>query len=163
MPLSLTGAAPVAHGDTMKKLIMAVAVAASLSGTCWSQQSDMVELKISNVTTGETADTATSGTIRQGFVKRLYIDVGDTGIDADFTVKLYDSKLGTYETVFSQENVTTNVDVYPLIVADTIDGGTTTNQFITLPIYKQAVVFSGVNATATNKTASMYLIWTSQP
>lgn len=148
----------------MKKLIMAVtAVATVMAGTCLAQQSDMVELKISNVTTGDTANTATSGVIRQGFVKRLFIDVGTAGIDADFTVRLYDSKLGTYETVFSQENVTTNVDVYPLIVADTVDGGTTTNQFISIPIFNQAVVFSGVNATATNANASMYLIWTSQP
>lgn len=146
----------------MKKMILA-ACAAVVAFTGMAQSSDIVELKISNVTTGETANTATSQIIRQGYVKRILIDVGDAGIDADLSVQLYNPNLGVYRTLFSQENVTTNVDVLPLVVADTIDGGTTTNQFITMPIFNEAVVLSGVNAVATNKNITMHLIWTSQP
>jgi len=146
----------------MKKMILA-ACAFVLAGSCLAQNSDVVKLVLSNVATGTTASTATSGVVREGFIKRIVLDVGAVGSDATYTIQAYNSAMGTYETLFTAVNVTTNVDIHPVFQANTIHGGTATNFFISPPLFREAIVFSGHTSTATGKNASAYIIWNSQP
>lgn len=145
----------------MKRLISGIAVLFGLA--VMAQDGGIVTLALSNVYTGAAPTSAESTMIPHGSIQRIIIDVGAAGLDATLAVLVTNKYTGRTVTAYSAANVATNVDIFPLIVANQTSGATTTNQYMRVPLYQDKIIFRGSAAAATNKNIKAFIIWTRDP
>jgi len=116
---------------------------------------DKVSMKISNVSTSATPDQSTSGETT-GYIERIVIRVGPStnGIEMDLDVIASNSYTRAETTLYSANDVGTNVDVYPRLVTHTTAGVAVTNWGNRIPVHQDNIIFkagasSNVDCTAT--------------
>jgi len=119
---------------------------------------DKLVFKISNITTTTTCDEVTSQKIT-GYIERVVIVVSTGGIDADFDVIASNDYSGTEATIYSADDITTNVNAYTRTAIHSTAGVSDTNFVDRIPVYQDNIIFKASDAAATNCDAKAFIYY----
>lgn len=149
---SLAGIVTLYRKDDMK-YIFAVLTLFFLTTFVFSGDFDKVVFQVTNVATSTTPDEVKSQKIT-GYIERIMIKVNTDGVNVDFDVIASNSYSHTEITLYSADDVTTNVNIYPRTETHTTAGVAVTNEsnlYNRFFVYQDNIVFKAGDEANTNK------------
>jgi len=120
---------------------------------------DKIYFNVSAVTTSATLAEVTAPTTHVGELVRIAIELDSTKAN-DFDIRLYADSVYTGErfTLYSVDNLATNVNFMPLYSASN-SSGTSTNELVPYTFFEDSVILATGASVITNGSAKVTLIY----
>lgn len=121
-----------------------------------------IKLEVSNVTTNASEaafDTADSDNPVTGRIKTIHVDLTGTSPNVDIDVIAVSGWSQNEVTLLSLDDVTTDATYTPRVEADTTGGVAMTNFATEINVLQQTLRLKAGDSDATNKTATVYILF----